>query len=58
MLRKLTRAEIEQSLKLTDVQKRWLNNYLEAARDRRSERIYELTPRVRKIRGIWKQIYA
>jgi hypothetical protein len=54
---KLTKAEIEKSLKLTDIQKRWLNNYLEGYRDRQSERLYETTPRVRKIRGIWKQIY-
>jgi hypothetical protein len=54
---KLTKAEIEKSLKLTVIQKRWLNNYLEAYRDRHSERLYDLTPRVRKIRGIWKQIY-
>ena len=55
---KLTKEEIEKSLKLTDVQKRWLNNYLQAYRDRHSEMIYELTPRVRKIRGIWKQVYV
>jgi hypothetical protein len=53
---KLTKEEIEKSLKLTDVQKRWLNNYLEAARDRHSERVYDLAPRVRKIRGIWKRV--
>jgi hypothetical protein len=55
---KLTKAEIEKSLKLTDVQKRWLNNYLEAKRDFEAERIYEMTPRVRKIKGVWKQVYA
>ena len=52
----MTKEEIEKSLKLTDVQKRWLNNYLEAKRDCESERIYELTPRVRKIHGVWKQV--
>ena len=52
-----TKAEIEQSLKLTDVQKRWLDNYLEAYRDRHSEKIYETTPRVRKVHGVWKQVY-
>ena len=55
---KLTKEEIEKSLKLTNVQKRWLDNYQEALRDRQAERFYELTPRVRKIRGIWKQVYA
>jgi hypothetical protein len=57
MLR-LSKEEIEKSLKLTDVQKRWLNNYLEAKRDQESERLYELTPRtVRTKGGVWKQIY-
>ena len=54
---KLTKEEIEKSLKLTDVQKRWLNNYLEAYRDRNAEKLYEMTPRVRKIHGVWKQVY-
>ena len=54
---KLTKEEIEKSLKLTDVQKRWLNNYLEAYRDRNAEKLYEMTSRVRKIHGVWKQVY-
>ena len=37
----LTKEEIEKSLKLTDVQKRWLGNYLEAYRDCHSETIYD-----------------
>jgi hypothetical protein len=55
---KCTKEEIEKSLKLTDIQKRWLDNSLKAYRDRHSETIYELTPRVRKVRGIWKQVYV
>jgi hypothetical protein len=55
---KLTKEEIEKSLKLTDVQKRWLDNYLEAKRDFESERIYELTPRtVRGPGGKWIQVF-
>jgi hypothetical protein len=55
---RLTKAEIEQSLKLTDVQRRWLDNYLEAKRDFESERVYELTPRTIKTRGnVWRQIF-
>ena len=54
---KCTKEEIEKSLKLTDIQKRWLDNYLEAYRDRHSENL-RTDPRVRKVRGIWKQVYV
>jgi hypothetical protein len=53
----LTRKQYEQTLKLTDVQKRWLENYLEAKRDFESERLYQTTRRVMRVNGVWKQIY-
>jgi hypothetical protein len=51
-----TKEQIEQSLKLTPVQKRWLNNFLEAKRDFESERIYETTVTVIKRQGKWIQV--
>jgi hypothetical protein len=53
---KVTKEEILKSLKLTEVQKRWLNNFLEARRDFESERVYETSVTTIKVHGVWKQI--
>jgi hypothetical protein len=58
MQKQLTKREEEVSLKLTDKQRRWLDNYLEARRDFESERVYELTARtVRGPGGKWIQMF-
>ena len=57
MTRQKKKEQFESSLKLTDVQKRWLDNYLEAKRDFETERLYELTPRTVKVAGKWIQIF-
>jgi hypothetical protein len=58
MRRKRKKEQFEPALKLTEVQKRWLEHYLEAKRDFQSERMYELTPRTVKTRGgVWRQIW-
>ena len=55
-MRPKSNQKIEESLKLTDVQRRWLDNYLEAKRDFESDRVYESTVTVVKIHGVYKQV--
>ena len=49
--------QFEQSLKLTDKQKQWLEKFLEAKRDYESERLYETQVTTIKIRGVWRQFH-
>lgn len=55
-MRPKSNQKIEESLKLTDVQRRWLDSYLEAKRDFESDRVYESTVTVVKIHGVYKQV--
>ena len=48
-MRSKSKQEVEQSLKLPDVQRRWLDNYLDAKRDFESDRVYESTVTVIKL---------